>query len=71
MELIEVQAGHGNVYQFVVMSYHQSQKIVEYETNGPRVSTDKILDEISLTFIQFYTDWGIFRELLGVRYYIL
>ena len=33
-DLIEVQAGYGNVYQFVVMSYHQSQKIDEYETNA-------------------------------------
>ena len=33
-ELIEVQAGYGNVYQFVVMSYHQSHQIAEYETNA-------------------------------------
>jgi len=33
-ELIEVQAGYGNVYQFVVMSYHQSHQITEYETNA-------------------------------------
>jgi len=33
-ELIEVQAGYGNVYQFVVMSYHQSRQIAEYETNA-------------------------------------
>ena len=33
-ELIEVQAGYGNVYQFVVMSYHQSYQIAEYETNA-------------------------------------
>jgi len=33
-ELIEVQAGYGNVYQFVVMSYHQNHQIAEYETNA-------------------------------------
>ena len=33
-ELIEVQAGYGNIYQFVVMSYHQSHQIAEYETNA-------------------------------------
>jgi len=33
-ELIEVQAGYGNVYQFVVMSYHQSHQIAEYESNA-------------------------------------
>ena len=33
-ELIEVQAGYGNVYQFVVMSYHQSHQIAQYETNA-------------------------------------
>jgi hypothetical protein len=33
-ELIEVQAGYGNVYQFVVMSYHQSDQIAEYKTNA-------------------------------------
>ena len=33
-ELIEVQAGYGNVYQFVVKSYHQSHQIAEYETNA-------------------------------------
>jgi len=29
-----VQAGYGNVYQFVVMSYHQNHQIAEYETNA-------------------------------------